>query len=224
MGEKANCRKHVICWFSFCVYTFFANHFFFFNTTDLLIIQKFNLTLEKLTIKTCMPDRFTQYSYTFQMVPKCKRYSKVSVPWMTPTRSITIEIKLHYSICIGITVQEIGFVQPTEENMQGELITAFQCLQRSSYRESRGTPFTRMHSDPSRGKSRSCFREIVSGYKKKKMLYWEKKQMLEQVGWRSSGTSHLKYSWPGLTRPWITSYEAQLPQVWTRAYPTQNSL
>lgn len=118
---------------------------------------------------------------------------------MTPTSSITIEIKLHCSICIWITVQGIGFVQPTQENMQGELITVFQCLLSSSYRESGGTPFTRMHSDPSRGNSTSCFREIASGYKKKKCFTGRKNKCWSRLaGEAVESLSHLKVfmTWP----------------------------
>lgn len=91
------------------------DYYFFKYRTDLLVIQKLNLALEKLSIRTSMSD-----TSTFQMVPKSRRHLKVSVSQMTPSRSVTIEPKQHCTTCIRRTIQGIGFVQPREENTHGE--------------------------------------------------------------------------------------------------------
>lgn len=96
------------------------DYFFFKYRIDLLVIQKLNLALEKLSIRTSMSDTSKQYRYTFQMVPKSRRHLKVSVSQMTPSRSIMIEPKQHCAKCIRRTIQGIGFVQPREENTHRE--------------------------------------------------------------------------------------------------------
>lgn len=112
-GEKAHCKRDIICASFLFVYILpIENQIFFFNTIDLLVIQKFNDTLKKLSNKTSMPDTFTQYWYVFQMVPKSRRHLKVSVPQIRFTRSITTKNRLCYATCIGRKIQGIGFVQP----------------------------------------------------------------------------------------------------------------
>lgn len=44
----------------------------------------------------------------------------------------------------------LGLFNLEKRICKGNLITVFQCLE-GSYRENGGTPFTRMHSDPTRG-------------------------------------------------------------------------
>lgn len=172
-----------------------------------------------------MPDEVKEDCYTFQMVPKSRGHLKVSVPQMTPTRSITTGTKLCCATCIRRTIQGAGFVQPREENMHGESNHSF-LMPREWLQKKWEHSF---HKDAQRPNNRQQA-QVVSGIfcldTRKKCFTGRKK--------KNAGTDWLEKQWNLSLKVfmiWLNKAldnliqgPASTTEGWTRVSPTQTSL